>query len=97
MKIRKMKKLDAKGVGKGHTPLRTCIVCGRKSEKARLIRLVMTEDGKVIMDIKGNMHGRGGYVHGSEACRKELPNSRNLRRAFKGRDPRSFSPDLIVI
>ncbi|MFC1821315.1 YlxR family protein [Thermodesulfobacteriota bacterium] len=95
--IRKKRKTDEMSGGKGHSPVRTCISCGKKAKKFRLIRLILTEDGEVVMDIKKDMPGRGGYVHDSGACRERLPKSRSLKRAFKGKDIRSFSPGLITV
>jgi predicted RNA-binding protein YlxR (DUF448 family) len=94
--MRKKKEPDWMGGGKGHSPVRTCISCGGKAKKSHLIRLILTDEGELIMDRKGNMPGRGGYVHENEACRMGLPKSRSLGRAFRGKELRSFSPALIM-
>ena len=45
-----------------HVPLRTCIICGTKTSKRELIRVVATPDGDVSMDPTARMHGRGTYM-----------------------------------
>ena len=71
------------GKGKGHVPVRTCISCGLKKEKNNLTRLVIDKDGKLVKDIFGRMHGRGGYVCKSSACMEKLPGNKRLNRLFR--------------
>jgi len=51
-----------------HVPLRTCIICGTKTSKRELIRVVATPDGDVSMDTTARMHGRGTYVCKDGSC-----------------------------
>ena len=51
-----------------HVPLRTCIICGDKTSKRELIRIVATPDGSVSMDPTAKMQGRGTYVCRSGSC-----------------------------
>jgi predicted RNA-binding protein YlxR (DUF448 family) len=54
----------------------------RKKPKGELIRLVLEPgSGRVLVDIRGRMQGRGGY-----ACRECLPGlrlNRRIQRAFR--------------
>lgn len=52
--------------------IRTCIVCKKKRPKTELLRLVLNWDGSVVMDLKGNMMGRGAYVCRDIRCLKKL-------------------------
>ncbi|MFZ0944380.1 MAG: YlxR family protein [Syntrophobacteraceae bacterium] len=62
--------------------MRTCLVCMRKKPKGELVRLGLDpESGRVLMDIKATMKGRGGY-----ACLECLPDlrlNRRIQRAFR--------------
>ena len=43
-------------------PTRTCVVTQEKMEKSKLIRIVRTPEGNVIIDEKGKANGRGAYI-----------------------------------
>ena len=45
-----------------HVALRTCIATGEKKDKREMIRLVKSIDGKVLVDIKGKVKGRGANI-----------------------------------
>ena len=45
-----------------HLPLRTCVVCGTKTTKNNLLRLVAPPTGGVETDPTGKAPGRGAYV-----------------------------------
>ncbi|MBC7326511.1 YlxR family protein [bacterium] len=53
-------------------PIRTCLSCGKKLPKGKLIRLARLQDGRIDMLKEG---GRGAYLCGAEDC---------IRKAFKG-------------
>lgn len=43
-------------------PMRTCVVTKEKLEKKDLVRIVRTNDGKVVIDLTGKLNGRGAYI-----------------------------------
>ena len=49
-------------------PLRTCVACGKKTEKEALVRLVARPDGGVEVDPSGKASGRGAYVCRDGGC-----------------------------
>jgi predicted RNA-binding protein YlxR (DUF448 family) len=51
-----------------HVPLRTCIVCGNKTPKQSLTRVVANADGVVSLDLTGKLPGRGTYVCSDGSC-----------------------------
>ena len=51
-----------------HTPIRTCIACGTKSDKRSLLRVVRGADGSVCVDASGKAAGRGAYVCKNAKC-----------------------------
>ncbi len=73
-----------------HVPLRTCVVCGKKTAKADLTRIAATPDGPVVVDDSGKMPGRGTYVcRDGECVRGSLSKGRlefALRRALSDED-----------
>jgi predicted RNA-binding protein YlxR (DUF448 family) len=66
-----------------HIPIRTCIVCRIKKPKKDLLRLVLTPEGVVVLDISQRMSGRGAYV--CHDCLQQLKLDKRLERAFRGR------------
>lgn len=73
------------GKGKGHIPIRTCISCGRKGSKKSMIRLVLSERGRLVIDRSGSAPGRGAYVCNEARCIELLREGRRLARAFRRR------------
>lgn len=51
-------------------PIRTCVGCGKKTEKQNLIRFVRNPDYSVSVDAEYKKPGRGGYVCFNEGCIK---------------------------
>ena len=49
-------------------PLRTCVACGKKTEKEALVRLVARPDDGVEIDLSGKAPGRGAYVCRGGGC-----------------------------
>ena len=43
-------------------PLRSCVVTGEKLPKQELIRVIKTNEGKVMVDMTGKMNGHGAYI-----------------------------------
>ena len=43
-------------------PMRTCIVTRESLPKYELIRIVRTPEGKVEIDLKGKVNGKGAYL-----------------------------------
>jgi predicted RNA-binding protein YlxR (DUF448 family) len=67
---------------KQHVPIRTCIVCRTKKPKKDLLRLALTPEGVVVLDISQRMNGRGAYV--CHDCLQKLKWDKRLERAFRG-------------
>jgi predicted RNA-binding protein YlxR (DUF448 family) len=65
-----------------HIPIRTCVVCGEKSDKRSLIRLVRTPEGLQI-DPSGKMNGRGAYLCEQERCWESALQSSILAKALR--------------
>ena len=61
-------------------PQRMCAVCRKRCDKAELLRIVKTAEGKISVDYTGKMQGM--YICKEEACRKNVAKRRVIERAF---------------
>ena len=67
---------------RGHCPQRKCIGCGRKEEKARLVRVVASRDGHIIWDQMQCREGRGAYLCPGQECIELALKRGSFHRAF---------------
>ena len=68
------------GVAKKRT--RTCIGCGKQSDKVELHRIVRTSEGSVQFDEGGRVPGRGAYVCSRE-CLEAASSKGKLQRSLR--------------
>lgn len=64
-------------------PVRTCIGCNMKRPKQELLRIVLSTDGHVAVDIGGRMDGRGAYLCKDPSCLEAALKKKGLNRSFK--------------
>ena len=64
-------------------PQRTCIACRRVADKRDLVRVVSTPEGRLVVDPKGKLPGRGAYVCRGRACWGTVRRGGALRRALR--------------
>lgn len=64
-------------------PVRTCIGCGARRDKAELVRLVASA-GQVVVDGEQRATGRGAYVC-DVRCAEKAVGRKALNRALRGR------------
>jgi predicted RNA-binding protein YlxR (DUF448 family) len=72
--------------------LRTCVGCGRAESPEEMVRLVVSPEGEVAVDLAGGQFGRGAHVHVSPRCLASAP--RGLARSF--RRPVPVSPEALA-
>ena len=65
------------------TPLRTCVACGRSTEKRDLVRFVRTAEGETRVDPSGKASGRGAYVCADASCFEKAISRRRLAPALR--------------
>lgn len=63
------------------TSRRTCVGCGRAESPEGMVRLVVSPEGEVAVDLAGGQFGRGAHVHASPRCLVAAP--RGLARSFR--------------
>ena len=78
-------------------PLRQCLACREMKPKRELIRVVRSPEGKVSLDSKGKMPGRGAYLCPGAECLKRAVKSKALSRAFGVPIPESIIEELTEI
>lgn len=60
-------------------PVRTCLGCRNRNDKAQLIRLV-ARDGTIVVDPRQTFPGRGAYLHRQPECWTNALRKRVLTR-----------------
>lgn len=65
---------------KKHVPLRTCVICRKKTDKRRLQRIVRSPDGRIFADPSGKQNGRGAYLCDDPNCWDKALTSKILDR-----------------
>ncbi len=77
---------------KGHRPQRTCLGCGARDSQDQLIRLAVTDQGRLMVDTN---QGRGGYLHRRAECWQMFLGRKNQYRAFHVEITRATREQLI--
>ena len=69
--------------GERHVPLRRCVVCGNKTAKRELMRIVARPQGAVEMDPTGKLPGRGAYICADGKCAQGSLRRGRLEQALR--------------
>ena len=68
-------------------PVRTCVGCRKRELAVELLRVVAVSDGNggnaVIVDMAGNLPGRGAWLHPEPQCLQTAIRRRALTRALR--------------
>lgn len=64
-------------------PLRKCVGCQQMFQKRELLRVVLTPEGSLMVDVKGKQNGRGAYLCGKPDCLQLARKKKALERALK--------------
>ncbi len=70
-------------VRRRHVPERSCVICGNKTAKRELLRIVATPQGAVKVDKTGKLPGRGAYICISGACAPDRLKRGRLEHALR--------------
>ena len=74
--------------------LRRCTGCMEMKDKRTLIRIVLKQDGDIVMDPTGKSNGRGAYICDSEECLRKAAGHKGLERSFKCAVPKEVYEKL---
>ena len=69
---------------------RMCGGCMNHSPKEKLLRIVRTPSGEVVVDENHKLHGRGAYICKNEKCLNIIIKKKWLGRALKT----DINPDI---
>lgn len=64
-------------------PMRKCVGCGESRPKQELLRIVMTPEGRVMIDRGGKANGRGAYLCDDPDCLARARKRNSLNRSFR--------------
>ena len=67
-----------------HVPERTCVICGTKTSKRDLVRVVRTPSGECAVDTTGKLSGRGAYLCHQPSCWDKALRGGRLGHALRG-------------
>ncbi len=70
-------------MGKRRIGERTCMVCGRKDVRSRLLRFVVDDEGRLRFDPAQRAPGRGGYLCPRRECLEGAEKKRKIFRRFR--------------
>ena len=70
-------------MGKKSIGERTCIGCGKKAPKSKLLRFVVAENGNIVFELKQKEHGRGGYFCPRNACFHKAAKKKRIAVRFR--------------
>lgn len=62
--------------------MRTCVGCRNEDESEAMIRLVLGDEGAIVVDLAGRSFGRGAWVHPRTECLAQAARG-GLARSFK--------------
>ena len=63
-------------------PLRRCHGCGEMKPKKELIRVILTPQGEIELDVTGKKNGRGAYVCPSSECFAKARKTKAIERSL---------------
>lgn len=76
------------------TPTRRCTGCGEHFPKSELIRVLRTPEGKIVLDEKGKLSGRGAYICKSATCLKKAKRASRLEHSLECSIPEEVYAEL---
>ncbi|WP_083940243.1 YlxR family protein [Saccharomonospora saliphila] len=67
---------------RGTSPVRTCVGCRRRASAGELVRVVAT-DGRLVVDERRRLPGRGAWLHPDPGCLSRAERRRAFPRALR--------------
>ena len=68
-------------------PQRTCIGCREVGGKRGFVRIVRTAEGRIVVETRERLNGRGAYLHRQRACWEQALGGGTIGHALR------MSPD----
>lgn len=76
-------------------PQRTCVACRETLSQDRLIRYVVAPDGRLVVDYRHRLPGRGAYTCVNIDCLRKAVDKKQFQRSFRGKCTKIDSEALI--
>lgn len=64
-------------------PLRKCTACSQMVPKKDLLRVILTPENEVLVDLTGKQNGRGAYLCKTKECLEKAKKQKSLERSLK--------------
>lgn len=77
-------------------PLRKCVGCQEMFSKRELVRVVLTPEGELRLDLTGKQNGRGAYLCRKRECLQTARKRKSLERSLKTAIPDELYSELEV-
>ena len=75
-------------------PSRQCTGCGEMKEKRKMVRVLKTTEGEIVIDTTGKKNGRGAYICPSRECFCKAVKNKGLERSLKAAIPQEVYVQL---
>ncbi len=75
-------------------PNRQCTGCGEMKDKRKMIRVLKTTEGEILIDATGKKNGRGAYICPSKECFAKAVKNKGLERSLKTVIPKEVYEQL---
>ncbi|MCR5828882.1 MAG: YlxR family protein [Lachnospiraceae bacterium] len=82
-------------MAKGKIPIRKCIGCGEMKPKKEMIRVILTPEGTIELDLTGKKNGRGAYICKDKSCLQNALKTHGLERSLKTAIPEEVAQELL--
>ena len=81
-------------MAKGKIPVRKCTGCGEMMPKKEMVRVILTPEGSIELDLTGKKNGRGAYICRSRECLEKALKT-HLERSLKAAIPEEIAKQLV--
>ncbi len=71
--------------------VRTCIGCRQRAAATELVRFVLADSGKLLVDEGKSLPGRGAHLHPTTQCLEQAERRKAFYRALKSQKPVDIS------
>lgn len=75
-------------------PNRQCTGCGEMKDKRKMIRVLKTGEGEILIDATGKKNGRGAYICPDKECFAKAVKNKGLERSLKVAIPKEVYEQL---
>ncbi len=78
-------------------PMRQCLALNESFPKSELFRIVRTPEGRVLVDLKGKVNGRGAYISKSKKAIEVARKKKILDKKLEIAVPEEIYEQLLEI